>query len=358
MSTEVFNRALSAALAAAEPGSAYTLDCFVTSEVGHNDLLTRCQAVKPGGAYIGVGPCQNFTYIGALRPSHAVIFDARLDNLIEHLIFKAAFERAATPREYLAFLFSRDLPDVRSADVHELLAAFDSAQTSARLFEANCEALLSELGSRWALPEAMLARARHIFSEFHRRGLAITSVSEEQLKTLDYIPDLRTVIASSAYTGEHLHYLASAESYAHVRDLQRSDRIILVLGNIAGGASAASINDVLDDLGVSARALYLSNLEEFLLGRYEIEQSGVTRRPNPAGLLTGSWKTHYADLVRTLREIRSAEDCLLIRYFFPGEHADYHHGTFPWLAGNMMPLQKFLTRYETETPASVFDTYW
>lgn len=358
MSTETFRRALSAALAAAEPGSAYGLDCFVTSEVGHNELLARCCPVKPGGAYIGVGPCQNFTYIGAMRPSHAVIIDARLDNLIEHLIFKLAFEAAATPREYLAFLFSREIPAVSSEEVSALLAAFDNAATSLDLFEMNCEALLGELRDRWQLPDGMIARARHIYGEFHRRGLTITSVSEEQLKTLDYIPDLRTVISSRAYTGENFHYLASAERYSYVRDLQVSDRVVLALGNITDSSSAGLLNELLSEVGVEMRVLYLSNMEEFLLHRYEIAQSGISARPNPAGLLTGGWKADYDKLIRTLDAIRSSPDCLLIRHFFPGDYSDIRHGTFPWLAGNIMPLGRFLARYEQEEPQSVFDTYW
>src|SRR5215468_958823 len=41
-------------------------------------LLNR---VKPGGAYLGVGPEQNYTYIASLKPRIAIIFDIRRGNL-------------------------------------------------------------------------------------------------------------------------------------------------------------------------------------------------------------------------------------------------------------------------------------
>ena len=47
-----------------------------------------------GGAYIGVGPDQNFSYIARIRPSVAYIIDIRRDNLLLHLLFKALFARA------------------------------------------------------------------------------------------------------------------------------------------------------------------------------------------------------------------------------------------------------------------------
>ena len=48
-----------------------------------------------GGAYIGVGPDQNFSYIAAIRPDVVFIVDVRRDNLLLHLLFKSLFTLAA-----------------------------------------------------------------------------------------------------------------------------------------------------------------------------------------------------------------------------------------------------------------------
>src|SRR5438093_11243203 len=62
---------------------------------------------KPGGVYLGVGPEQNFTYIAAIQPRIAFIFDIRRDNMLEHLIYKAVFETSANRSEFVSKLFSR-----------------------------------------------------------------------------------------------------------------------------------------------------------------------------------------------------------------------------------------------------------
>ena len=51
-----------------------------------------------GGAYIGVGPDQNFSYIAHIRPAIAFIVDIRRDNLLLHLLFKAHLRAGADAR--------------------------------------------------------------------------------------------------------------------------------------------------------------------------------------------------------------------------------------------------------------------
>ena len=69
----------------------------------------KARGVK-GGAYIGVGPDQNFSYIAAIRPDVAFIVDVRRDNLLLHLLFKSLFSLARTRVEYLALLLGRQVP--------------------------------------------------------------------------------------------------------------------------------------------------------------------------------------------------------------------------------------------------------
>ena len=63
-----------------------------------------------GGAYIGVGPEQSFSYLAELNPDIAILIDIRRDNLLLHLLFKAMFGAARNRLEYLALLYGRKLP--------------------------------------------------------------------------------------------------------------------------------------------------------------------------------------------------------------------------------------------------------
>ena len=148
----VFASSLETSLTDAVPASNYESDCFVTSEAGYNDVLGQAGAVRRAttGAYVGVGPDQNFIYAGVLRPRLVLIVDARMDNLLEHLVFKLLMERAETPLEYLAALFSRELPPgpaVVEPGPGPLLTAFDALPVSAASHESTVKWVKAELAA-------------------------------------------------------------------------------------------------------------------------------------------------------------------------------------------------------------------
>src|SRR6185295_6888209 len=95
-----------------EPGGRFSSDNFVSNELGIQLVLSDLtKDRKSDGAYLGVGPEQNFTYIVALQPKIAFIFDIRRQNLIEHLLYKALMELSSDRADFLSRLFSRPRPD-------------------------------------------------------------------------------------------------------------------------------------------------------------------------------------------------------------------------------------------------------
>ena len=61
-----------------EPNGYFRSENFVSNEMGLQHVVSSLQLqTAPGGAYVGVGPEQNFTYIGALKPRIAFIVDIR-----------------------------------------------------------------------------------------------------------------------------------------------------------------------------------------------------------------------------------------------------------------------------------------
>src|SRR2546423_12814666 len=52
-----------------EPGGAFPYENFVSNEVSYQGILPELKRIaKTGGAYLGVAPEQNFTYVAAIRP--------------------------------------------------------------------------------------------------------------------------------------------------------------------------------------------------------------------------------------------------------------------------------------------------
>ena len=78
--------------ALSEPEGYFDTDNLISNEQRY---LTVCPTIERaglrGGAYIGVGPDQNFSYIAASARTVAFIVDVRRDNLLLHLLFKALF---------------------------------------------------------------------------------------------------------------------------------------------------------------------------------------------------------------------------------------------------------------------------
>src|SRR3990172_3348215 len=109
-----------------ESGGYFRSDNFVSNETTFQKVIPALNGhVSPGGAYLGVGPDQNFTYIVALRPDIAFIVDIRRQNMLLHLLYKALVELSADRAEFVSRLFSRPRPEGLCA-VSTVEALFDA----------------------------------------------------------------------------------------------------------------------------------------------------------------------------------------------------------------------------------------
>src|SRR5204863_3788638 len=108
------------------------------------------RTAKPGRAYMGVGPEQNFTYIAAVKPRIAFIVDVRRGNLDLHLMYKALFELSADRAEFVSRLFSRKRPlDLRaSATSAQIFSAYLAIDASRELYGQNLKEIEELLEAR------------------------------------------------------------------------------------------------------------------------------------------------------------------------------------------------------------------
>src|SRR5437773_5485106 len=97
------------------------------------------KTAKQGRVYLGVGPEQNFTYIGALKPAMAFIIDIRYGNLDVHLMYKALFELSKDRAEFVSRLFSRKRAAGLTAKstAREIFSAYLAAEGSKETYEEN-----------------------------------------------------------------------------------------------------------------------------------------------------------------------------------------------------------------------------
>ena len=134
-----------------EANGYFQSDNLVSNEDTFQYVIPELQRIiPPGGAYLGVGPDQNFTYLVALRPRIAFITDIRRGNLQEHLMYKALIELSSDRADFLSRLFSRKRPSglASAATAPELFEAFLNVATSTALRDENLKAMLDQLGKQ------------------------------------------------------------------------------------------------------------------------------------------------------------------------------------------------------------------
>src|SRR5262245_33007769 len=110
-----------------EPNGYFRSDNLLSNEMWFQYVIPELvQKTSPGGAYMGVGPEQNFTYIAAVKPKIAFITDIRRGNLHAQLMYKALFELSADRADFVSRLFSRKRPEglSRASSAREIFDAF------------------------------------------------------------------------------------------------------------------------------------------------------------------------------------------------------------------------------------------
>src|SRR4051812_40054932 len=116
-----------------EPGGDFGGDNLISNEQSYLHVMPALKGTN-GGAFVGVGPDQNFCYIAQTKSEIAYIIDIRRDNLLLHLFFKALFAEAPTRIAYLCLPTGRPLPASSetwaTAPIAKLIAQIDATAAS------------------------------------------------------------------------------------------------------------------------------------------------------------------------------------------------------------------------------------
>jgi hypothetical protein len=232
------------------------------------DLISR---TRPGGVYLGVGPEQNFTYIAAVRPAMAVIFDIRRGNLDLQLMYKAIFELANDRADFIAMLFSKPRPPglTSALTAPQLFAAFASSVSSEALYQANLKAIDERLVKThaWPLAARDLAGLEAIYQTFYWNGFAVRPS-----------PTYADLMTSTDAAGVARSFLASEDRFTVVKDLESRNLVIPVVGNFEGPKAIRAIAAYVKSTGGTVSAFYLSNVEQYL-GSWETFCRNVAALP-------------------------------------------------------------------------------
>ena len=114
-----------------EEGGFFRSDNFTSNETAYLTVVDKLRQLgATGGAYIGVGPEQNFTYIAKIRPRIVFIVDIRRQAVLQHLMYKAIFRLTDNRVQFLSALLSRPLPKEKAvtptSELNDVLTYFSA----------------------------------------------------------------------------------------------------------------------------------------------------------------------------------------------------------------------------------------
>jgi hypothetical protein len=255
-----------------EAGGYFRSDNFLSNENAFQTVIPELKAtLPPGGAYIGVGPEQNFTYIVALRPRLAFVVDIRRQNMIEQLLYKALVEMSSSRAEFLSRLFARRRPAnvPSSATVDTLFASLAAATPSEELFKENLQAAKDRLvkDHRFALSADDLRGLEYVYSAFFRGGPDLNYSFSPQGIGGGFgggFPSYQDLMLETDGQGERRSYLASEENFRILREYQKNNAIVPIVGDFGGDKALRAVGEYIRSHGATVTVFYTSNVEQYL----------------------------------------------------------------------------------------------
>ena len=254
-----------------EPGGFFDSNNLISNEKSYLHVIPALRdAGVSGGAYVGVGPDQNFSYIAHTRPSIAFIIDIRRDNLLLHLLFKALFHLSGNRAEYLSLLCGRPAPYPARAwkgeDLERIATYVDGLAPSPEAIaalRARVDAVVRGFGV--PLSDDDFATIDRFHRTFIERGLELRFESAGRPPRA-YYPTYRELLLETDMSGHRWNYLASEPDFQFVRSLEERDLVVPVVGDLAGPSALRAIARVMKDRRVRLSAFYASNVEYYLAG--------------------------------------------------------------------------------------------
>jgi hypothetical protein len=268
-----------------EPSGYFRSDNFLSNETGFQFVIPDLvRSIRPGDVYLGVGPEQNFTYIVALQPKLAIIFDIRRGNMIAHLMYKTLMETSGDRAEFLSRLFSRPRPPGldSSSTVRQLFDAFVAAQPDSALFKRNLAAIKAHLtrSRGFAMSDSDSKLLEYTFSAYFGGGPQMTYNYRPGMATMfggggfggrlggrgfgGGMPSYEMLQNATDSAGKNWAYLATEANFRWLKDFESRNLLVPVVGDFAGPKAIRAVADYLKSHHAVVGAFYTSNVEQYL----------------------------------------------------------------------------------------------
>jgi hypothetical protein len=181
---------------------------------------------------------------------------------------------SADRAEFLARLFSRPRPTSVDADggPAALFQAFSNEQRDSALFVRNLASVKDWLVSHhhFGLTSDDLRTIEYVYTAFFQAGPDLTysfTMPGRGASMMFYgrrMPTYAELMIETDGAGIQRSYLANEENYRTLRDLERNNLIVPLVGDFAGDKAIRSVGQYVKDHGATVTAFYTSNVEQYL----------------------------------------------------------------------------------------------
>jgi hypothetical protein len=297
-------------------------DNFTSNELGFPEIVTRLVAnATRGGAYLGVGPEQNFHYIAAIRPQIAFLVDIRRQAVMQHLMYKAIVEIAFDRVEFISILFCKPPPPgLRPASgISTIWSAYRNVATDTSLYTRNVNRIRQHLVITHGFPISAedLNALDYVYSAFVRLGPSISTSGYGATRVPSATFETLTKAMDSTMTARS--FLATESDFQFLKTMHSKNLIVPVVADFAGPSGIRFVAQYLREIGTPVTAFYVSNVEPYLFSRpgeadafyanvsaLPITPSTVFIRlpnvPSPLCPVQGFLAAHAVGRVRTYRD--------------------------------------------------------
>ncbi len=254
-----------------EPEGYFDSDNLVSNERAYLKILSDLQLTGvQGGTYIGVGPDQNYSYIARIHPRLAIIIDIRRQNALQHLYLKALFQLSSNRAQYLERLFGKSITASLQAPqilgISKLLHRIDQASPDKAFADRKLSEVIQAMQS-WhlGLGSSDFDAIRFIAQAFMLHGPDLKFSSYNRPPRPQY-PSYRQLLEETDSEGMQSNYLATEASFLFIKKLHRENRIIPIVGDLAGSSAIAKTAEELRRRNLNLTCFYVSNVEFYLFG--------------------------------------------------------------------------------------------
>lgn len=255
-----------------EPGGYFRIvDNFTSNEMEVGQLFTMIRQQKvSGGVFLGVGPEQNLSYIAAIRPQMAFLFDIRHQALLQHQMFKAIFELSPDRADFISMLFAKPRPTKldSATTIPAMWDAFWYIPTDTALARANYTRISDHLTRThgFTLTPEEAQTMRNVYDSFIAYGPTITTNGPQSAgrggNNANTFADMTGYSPDAA--GLPQSFLSSEENYRYLRGMNLNNLIVTVTGDFGGPKAIRAVGDYLKAHDATVSAFYVSNVEQYL----------------------------------------------------------------------------------------------